>query len=86
MLSPFTGSQRRVTSSLAAARNRLVAALATRLFIVHAAPGSKTEQLGREAIGWGQPVYTFDHPANARLIDIGAAAVKDLDGLMDRVC
>lgn len=75
VLSPFTGSEHRVTARLAAERNRLAAALAQRIFIAHAAPGSKTEQLCREVKGWGKPVYTFEHEANVRLIEIGARPV-----------
>lgn len=83
MLSPFTGSQHRVTAKLAAERNRLVAALATRVFIAHAAPGSKTEAFCREIISWDKPVFTFDHPANTRLVELGAKAVTGPDGLLN---
>jgi predicted Rossmann fold nucleotide-binding protein DprA/Smf involved in DNA uptake len=84
VLSPFTGSQHRVTARLASERNRLVAALATRVLFAHAAPGGNTESLCREVIGWGKPVFTFDHPANAHLMEMGAtsAGMDNLAGLL----
>ena len=43
VLSPFPAMARRPTAELAAQRDELVADLAQRVFIAHAAPGSKTE-------------------------------------------
>ncbi len=74
LLSPFDETERRVTAELAAARNRFVATLAERVLFIHAAPGGRTEALAREAIGWGKPVYTLAHPANAHLMALGALA------------
>ncbi len=45
VLSQFAERHRRVTAELSAQRNRLVAALAAEIFVAHAAPGSKTEDL-----------------------------------------
>jgi predicted Rossmann fold nucleotide-binding protein DprA/Smf involved in DNA uptake len=73
LLSPFTGNQRRPDADMAAYRNRCVAALADAVFIVYAAPGSKTEALCQEAVGWGK-VYTFDIPHNEHLMAAGARA------------
>lgn len=72
LLSPFDTAERRVTSELAASRNRFVAALAARVLFVHAAPGGRTEALAGEVIGWGKPVYALTHTANANLIAQGA--------------
>lgn len=72
LLSPFAGDERRVTAELALARNRVVAALADRIVVAHAAPGSKTERLCRAVIGWGKPVFTLASPANAHLLALGA--------------
>jgi predicted Rossmann fold nucleotide-binding protein DprA/Smf involved in DNA uptake len=80
LLSPFDETERRVTAELAAARNRFVAALAERVLFVHAAPGGRTEVLAREVIGWGKPVHTLAHPANAALMDLGARILSDWDG------
>jgi predicted Rossmann fold nucleotide-binding protein DprA/Smf involved in DNA uptake len=73
LLSPFAESERRVTAELAAARNRFVAALAARVWFIHAAPGGRTEALAREVIGWGKPVYTLAHQDNRNLVDGGGA-------------
>ncbi|MCZ7570220.1 MAG: DNA-processing protein DprA [Ardenticatenaceae bacterium] len=71
ILSPFKESLQRVSAATAAARNRLVAALADEVLIAHAEPGSKTEALAHAALSWGKPVYTLDHPANAGLLAQG---------------
>ena len=75
ILSPFEEKHRRMTSGLSAIRNRFVAALAGRIFIAYAAPGSKTEALAREIIAWGKPVLTLDSPENANLIALGSEPV-----------
>lgn len=71
ILSPFQPGTRRSNASLAAARNRIVAALADDVLIAHAGPGSKTEALANKALAWGKPVYTLDHPANTELMARG---------------
>lgn len=72
LLSPFTARHRRATAELADERNRLVAALASQLFVAYAAPGGKTERLCREAIAAAKTVLTVDCAANANLLDLGA--------------
>ena len=62
----------RITADTALTRNRFVAALADTVLIAHAQPGSKTEQLAQEVLGWGKQVYTLDHPANEHLLASGA--------------
>jgi len=54
ILSPFDSKHRRVTAETAWYRNRFAAALAARVFIPYAAPGSKTEAFAREVEGWGK--------------------------------
>ena len=49
--------------------------LAAVVVVAHASPGSKMEALGREILATGKPVYTFDHPANAALIQCGARVI-----------
>ena len=61
---------------MARQRNRLVGALAEWIFIAYAAPGGKTEQLCREFVAWGKPVYTFRGEATASLVEIGARSVE----------
>ncbi len=62
----------RITADTALTRNRFVAALADTVLIAHAQPGSKTEQLAQEVVGWGKQVHTLDHPANEHLLALGA--------------
>jgi predicted Rossmann fold nucleotide-binding protein DprA/Smf involved in DNA uptake len=78
LLSPFDETERRVTAELAAYRNRFVAALAERVLFVHAAPGSRTEALAREVIGWSKPVYTLGRAANSNVSALGAAPWKEI--------
>jgi hypothetical protein len=59
LLSAFPDNVRRATAATALARNRFVAAVADQVCIVHAEPGSRTEQLAREAQGWGKLVVTM---------------------------
>ena len=75
VMSPFPSTRRRPTVELAAQRNDLVAGLAHRVFIAHAAPGGKTEAFARKIAASGKPLLTLDSPANANLLAIGARAV-----------
>ena len=54
---------------------RCVAALADRLLVAHAAPGSKTERLCRDALAAGKRVFTLESSDNAHLIARGAVPV-----------
>ena len=71
VLSPFPANVRRPTAELAAQRNELVASLARRIFIVHAARGSKTEAFARRLADAGKPLLTLDSPANEHLVEAG---------------
>ena len=75
VLSPFPATARRPTAELAAQRNDLVANLAQRVFITHAAPGSKTEAFARKLAANGKPLLTLDSPANENLVEMGAEVV-----------
>lgn len=72
VISPFPDKTRRVTAGTAMIRNRVVADMASAVFVAHAEPGSKVEALCRELLAAGKPLYTFDHPANAAIIQAGA--------------
>ena len=72
VLSPFPATARRPTAALAAQRNDLVASRASRVFIAHAAPGSKTESFARKLADSGKPLIALDSPANANLVEMGA--------------
>ena len=76
VLSPFPAAARRPTAELAAQRNNLVADLAQRVFIAHAAPGSKTEAFAHKLIESGKPLLTLDSPANTSLVEMGAEVVE----------
>ena len=52
LLSPFDFSQRRFTGALSEQRNRLVAALADKIYFVHVTPGGKIAQLTEEVTRW----------------------------------
>ena len=75
VLSPFPATSRRPTTELAAQRNDLVADLVQRVFIAHAAPGSKTEAFARKLAATGKPLLTLDSPANGNLVEIGTEAI-----------
>ena len=76
VLSPFPTAARRPTAELAAQRNELVASLASRVFIAHAAPGSKTEAFARKLAASGKLLLTLDSPANTNLVAMGARPVQ----------
>jgi len=80
-LSPFDERIRRPTVRSAQRRNRLVAALATWVFVAYAAPGGKTEAFCKEILTWGKPLYTFAE--NEKLIKLGVQALEsDVNNLM----
>ena len=72
LLSVFPDSIKRPTIETAHQRNRVVAALAERIFVAYAEPGSKTEFFCREIVAWGKQLHTHAGPANQNLIAIGA--------------
>lgn len=76
LLSFFDDGIRRATAELAAKRNAYVAALANRILIAHAGKGSKTEEICRDALASGKPVFTLDSPDNAHLVALGAVPVQ----------
>jgi predicted Rossmann fold nucleotide-binding protein DprA/Smf involved in DNA uptake len=72
IVSPFPAKQSRISAEKAEQRNRLVAALAERVFVAYADPGGKTEQLCRDVVASGKPLFTFDSRHNQNLLAIGA--------------
>lgn len=76
IVSPFPDHLRRATQESAATRNRLVAALASQVFIAYAEPGGKTETFARTLIADGVDVRTFDTEQTHNLLESGA---KTLD-------
>lgn len=75
LVSTFPDKVRRVTAKTAMIRNRIVADMASAVVVAHAAPGSKMEAFCRELLAAGKPLYTFDHPANAAIIQDGARRI-----------
>jgi predicted Rossmann fold nucleotide-binding protein DprA/Smf involved in DNA uptake len=75
LLSACRPDVKRPTARTADERNRLVAALASRVFIVGASPGGRLHRLAREIAARGQEMICFDHPANEDLILLGARPV-----------
>lgn len=69
ILSPFapTPAKARVTAALAHQRNRFVGALADRIFVPHAAPGSRTLTICRELSDRGKQIVSIDDPLNNEL-------------------
>jgi predicted Rossmann fold nucleotide-binding protein DprA/Smf involved in DNA uptake len=76
ILSPFPPKDKRITATLAEARNRLVGALADHVLVPHAAPGGKTAAFCRKLSATGKRVYTIDDPANEHLISVGATPME----------
>jgi predicted Rossmann fold nucleotide-binding protein DprA/Smf involved in DNA uptake len=64
--------RRRTDAMLAATRNRLVAALASEISIVHAAPGGRIYRVTEAAIQWGIPVSCPMHRENEGIVLLGA--------------
>jgi len=79
IVSPFEDNIRQISTRTAIGRNRVVADLAAAIVIAHAASGSKIEDLALELTDAGKPIYTFDHPANAAILERGARDVGSLD-------
>lgn len=73
LLSPYDEKTRRVTRETAARRNHVAAALADKVFVAYAAPGSRTESFSREIAASGRACMTFDDPRTGNLTSAGFA-------------
>ena len=76
IVSPFPAKQSRISAERAEQRNRLVAALAERVFVACADPGGKTERLCREVVAAGKPLLTFESKHTENLRAIGAKVLS----------
>jgi predicted Rossmann fold nucleotide-binding protein DprA/Smf involved in DNA uptake len=89
ILSGFLPEIRRVTAELAQARNRIAAALADKVFVVYASPGSRTETFCRDVIGWGKLLFSVDSKENQVLLNLGAVPISSnaplVPSIMDSV-
>lgn len=84
IVSPFPETVRHITVETTRARNRLVVELASAVVVAHAAPGGKSETLCREVVAQGKPLYTFDHPSNAAILQAGARPITpDTDCILE---
>jgi len=72
ILSPFEPKHRRITAALADARNRFVSALADRIFVAHAAAGSRTMALCEALHAVGKQIVTVPDPANSAMMKFAA--------------
>ncbi len=79
ILSPFERKYKRITAALAEERNRFVSALASRIFVAHAAPASKTMILVHDAAAGKKPILTVADTANRSLMNIGAVPLDRTD-------
>jgi hypothetical protein len=59
ILSPFPTKDKRITAALAEACNRFVGALADRVFVPHASPNSKTQDLCDELRAAGKEIQSI---------------------------
>jgi predicted Rossmann fold nucleotide-binding protein DprA/Smf involved in DNA uptake len=76
IMPPFPAKQRRISADRAEVRNCLVVSLAERVFVAYADPGGKTEQLCREVVAAGKPLFTFDSKYTENLTAIGAKVLS----------
>ncbi len=79
LLSFFDDQIRRPTLSIANTRNNYIATLADRLLIAYAESGGKTEQLCKDALATGKPVFTLDSPDNTHLVELGTVPIASED-------
>lgn len=76
LVAPFSSEVKRITSTTAAYRNRVAAALADDVFLPYAAAGSHTERFCSELLAWEKTVFTLDTPENASIIERGAQPIS----------
>ena len=72
LLSFFRSHRHRSDVSMALNRNRFVAALADKILILYAAPGSKTETFCSEILSWKKSLFTLASDWNQKLVASGA--------------
>jgi predicted Rossmann fold nucleotide-binding protein DprA/Smf involved in DNA uptake len=72
LVSGCGASVRRPTARLAEERNRLAAALARRVLLIHAVPGGRLYRLAVELSRWAVPLHCPGHSANGDLLLLGA--------------
>jgi predicted Rossmann fold nucleotide-binding protein DprA/Smf involved in DNA uptake len=78
MVTSFPDTAKRVTTETATARNIMAAMLADAIVVAHAASGSKMQALCQTVLKAGKPLFTFEHPANAHILDSGGLGISHL--------
>lgn len=76
LLSPFDGRTKRATKETASHRNRVVAALADKVFVAYAGAGSMTETFCRDTASSSRTCLTFDDPKTDNLKSAGFTQVS----------
>ena len=77
LLSMFASQFRRSNLKLASKRNAFAAALADKIFVAHAAEGSRTLEFAKTVSEWRKPLFTFDTKANSPLLQLGAQRLEN---------
>jgi predicted Rossmann fold nucleotide-binding protein DprA/Smf involved in DNA uptake len=75
LLSPIEETVKRPTAEASQRRNQFVGALSAGVFVSYAEPGGKTEELCKEILQSGKPLYTFESQYNKAIVEIGAKLV-----------
>lgn len=79
LISPFSGTPRRLTKSTAWTRNICAAALSSAVLIAHASLHGETARLAALVQTWHTPILTLQSTENADLIAHGAHVVTPTD-------
>ncbi|MEE9164932.1 MAG: DNA-processing protein DprA [Nitrospinota bacterium] len=77
-LSPFNEKYRRITVETSNIRNKFVSAIAEKVFVAYASPGSKTMQFCIDVLSKGKPLVTLKSDNN-KLLNLGAKPVNPAD-------
>lgn len=90
LASPFDGRTKRATAETALKRNLIISALAEKVFVAYAAPGSKTETLCHTISKWKKPCFTFPSQYTENLVNMGftvidpKAGIRGIDSIWSR--
>lgn len=76
ILSPFSANHNRISSGRFDKRNHFASAIAYKIVIPYAAPGSKTESLWNKWIEKGKSVFTFNGEYNKNLLESGVKVIR----------
>lgn len=80
LVTQLDGDLRRPTAALAMRRNRMAAAMSSRVILLHATPGGQLWRLAAEIVSWAMPIECLEHRANADLRLLGAVPIPNCSG------